>query len=358
MSDDVDTFVAWAPKVHLHCHLEGSLQAATFLELVERDGLSTRYRPGEGAGEQAAGPTDPAEVYRFADFREFLLTFAAVSRALRTPDDYARLAREFVADALAQNVVYGELFISPSVWRFFHPELDLRDAVAAIAQELRAARAHGASFALIVDVTRNFGVNSAGQTMQLAAALGDLDVIGIGLGGDEARFPAELFADVFAQARALGLHTVAHAGEAAGAHSVRAAIEILGAERIGHGVRAIEDPAVVELLCERRIPLEICPSSNALTGAVERDAEHPLAELDRQGAHITIDADDPTLFETSISREYAMVARSMGVPALRRFIAQAVDATFLADADKHALRERVRTELGPVHEKLEQHVRT
>ncbi|MHB8148041.1 MAG: adenosine deaminase family protein, partial [Vulcanimicrobiaceae bacterium] len=247
MSVDIDTFVARVPKVHLHCHLEGSLQAATFLELVERDGLSTRYRPGK----QVDGPTDPAEVYRFADFREFLLTFGAVSRALRTADDYARLAREFVADALAQNVVYGELFISPSVWRFFHPELDLREAVAAIAHELRAARPRGASFALIADVTRNFGVQSASETMRLAATLGDVDVIGIGLGGDEARFPAELFADVFAQARALGLHTVAHAGEAAGAHSVRAAVEALGAERIGHGVRAIEDPAVVVFLLER-----------------------------------------------------------------------------------------------------------
>ena len=345
VSVEIDTFVARAPKVHLHCHLEGSLQAATFVELAARDGVSTRYRPGE----EVPGPTDPAQVYQFADFREFLLTFAAVSRALRTPEDYARLAREFVSDALAQHVVYGELFISPSVWRFFHPHLDLRDAIAAIVGELRSARAHGATFALIVDVTRNFGVQSAGKTMRLAAASRDLDVIGIGLGGDEARFPAELFAEVFTQARALGLHTVAHAGEAAGAQSVRAAVEVLGAQRIGHGVRAIEDPQVVALLRERAVPLEICPTSNALTGAVERDVEHPLAELDRQGVTIVIDADDPTLFGTTIADEYRLVAHAVGTRALGRFIEQAVGASFLPARDKEALHRRVRAELAAAY---------
>ncbi len=123
--------------------------------------------------------------------------FAAVSRSLRDTEDYARLAREFVQDALAQNVIYGELFVSPSVWTFFHPTLDVRETVAAIVHELRTAHPR-ATFALIVDLTRNFGAASAMETAKLAASLTDLDVIGIGLGGDEARFPAELFADAFA----------------------------------------------------------------------------------------------------------------------------------------------------------------
>jgi adenosine deaminase len=328
-----DPAIASLPKIHLHCHLEGSLRAETFVELTRRDGISTRYRPGE----EVAGPTDPAAVYQFADFREFLLVFAAVSRALRTPDDYARLAREFVADALAQNVRYGELFISPSVWSFFHRELDLRAAVRGIVAELRAANAGGAEFALIVDVTRNFGADAAMRTAQLAASLAGEGVIGIGLGGDEARFPAELFSGVFAYARSEGLAVVAHAGEADGAHSVRAAVEDLEVSRIGHGVRALEDPAVVELLVHRGVTLEICPTSNYLTGAARRDAPHPLIELDARGVRIAIDADDPTLFGTTISAEYAHVAELAGMERLRRFIAQAIESSFASPERKAAL---------------------
>ncbi|HTV93707.1 MAG TPA: adenosine deaminase [Verrucomicrobiae bacterium] len=335
--ESLEPAVASLPKIHLHCHLEGCLRAQTFVELTRRYGLSTRYQPG---GAEVVGPTDPARVYDFSTFPEFLLIFAAVSRALASPDDYARLAREFVADALAQHVVYGELFISPSVWAFFHRDLDLAATIRSIVAELRAARAHGAEFSLIVDVTRNFGVDSAMRTAQLASSLAGDGVIGIGLGGDEARFPAELFADVFAFARAQGLHTVAHAGEAAGAQSVAAAIEI-GAERIGHGVRAIEDPSVVALLRDRGIALEISPTSNACTGVVPAGVEHPLHQLDASGVRVTIDADDPAIFGTSISREYALVAQSAGIETLRRFIANAADASFLPPAAKSTLYREV-----------------
>ena len=335
--EPLDPAIASLPKIHLHCHLEGCLQPETFVELTRQYGLSTRFRPGQP---EVPGPTDPARVYEFADFAEFLLIFAAVSRALASPDDYARLAREFVAGALAQNVVYGELFISPSVWSFFHRELDVRATMRAIIAELRAARAAGVEFSLIVDVTRNFGADSAMRTAQLAASMAGEGVIGIGLGGDEAKFPAELFGDVFAFARANGLHTVAHAGEGAGAQSVRAALEI-GAERIGHGVRAIEDPAVVTLLRERAIPLEIAPTSNARTAVVPLNVEHPFHQLDASGVRITIDADDPAIFGTSISDEYALVARRAGMATLQRFIAQAADAAFLAPSAKAALNDRL-----------------
>ncbi len=136
--EPLDPAIGSLPKIHLHCHLEGCLRPETFVDLARRYGLSTRFRPGQP---ELPGPTDPAHVYEFADFAEFLLIFAAVSRALASPDDYARLAREFVAGALAQNVVYGELFISPSVWSFFHRDLDLRATIRAIVAELRAARA-------------------------------------------------------------------------------------------------------------------------------------------------------------------------------------------------------------------------
>lgn len=342
------------PKLHLHCHLEGSLRGATFVELARRYGVPLRYRPSADATAAPLDDGDPADPYRFADFREFLYAFAAVNRALGHPDDYARLAREFVADALAQNVVYGELFVSPSVWTFFHPGLDVREVVAAIAGELRAARPR-AEFGLIVDLTRNFGPESALRTAQLAASLTDLGVIGIGLGGDEARFPPELFAGAFAWAKAAGLQAVAHAGEAAGARSVRDAVERLGARRIGHGIAALDDPATLELLARNRIALEVCPTSNVVTG-VARDGEPAFVELDRAGCVVTIDVDDPAMFKTSIAREYELVERAAGAATLARFVRNAIDASFAREAVKAALRDRLAAELDPARRSGVEHV--
>lgn len=310
------------PKIHLHCHLEGTLHPRTFAELAERDGIVR---------------SEPA--YAFDGFAEFLRLFMDVCRALRTPADYARLAREFVHDATSHGVVYGELFVSPSTWSYFHPELDVRLALEAIAGELQRTRQ--ATFALIVDVTRNLGPESAMRTVKLAAELRHCGIIGIGLGGDEVRFPAEPFAPCFALARDLGLHAVAHAGEAAGAHSVRAAVEVLGAERIGHGVRAIEDEGVVSLLCERRVPLEICPTSNFLTGAVSRSQPHPFLKLYEAGVPVVVDADDPALFETSIEDEYRYVADVAGAHVLRDMIRHAIDASFASESLKEAMRDQL-----------------
>lgn len=319
------------PKIHLHCHLEGTLRAETFVELVRRYRLSTRYAPGR----ELPGPTNVEDVYRFGDFREFLLLFAAVSRALASPEDYARLAREFVIDARVQNVRYGELFVSPSVWSYFHPQLDVPAVIRSIVAEL--AQADGGEFCLIVDVTRNFGPESAMRTARIAAQLAGEGVIGIGLGGDEARFPAPLFAEVFAFARAQGLHAVAHAGEADGAQSVRDAIEVLGAQRIGHGIRALEDKRVVELLRRRGIALECAPTSNRLTGLVGADAEHPLVQLDEHGVVVTVDADDPALFGTTITRELTLVEAMVGRHDTLRFMRNAIDASFAPAERKAAL---------------------
>jgi len=311
-------------KIHLHCHLEGALRAATFLELAAKRGIA---------------PAHPDDVYRFANFGEFLLTFAAVSRSLQDPDDYGRLGREFAEDALAQDVAYGELFVSPSVWQFFHPDIDVRACVRAIRDAFDAAtRGTDVAFALIVDLTRNFGAESAMRTARLATSMTDLGVIGIGLGGDEAKYPPELFRDAFAFARAEGLHCVAHAGEAAGPESVRGAVEVLKAERIGHGVRALEDPATVAMLADRGVPLEVCPTSNFLTGIATRERPHPILDLDAAGCVVTVDADDPTLFRTSISEEYAYVASIAGDAALERFVANAIDASFATPERKAALR--------------------
>jgi adenosine deaminase len=317
------------PKVQLHCHLEGTVRAETFRALAAKYGVEL--------GERA----DPARTYAFQTFGEFLLLFAKVSETLRRPEDFAMIARDYVADAAAQGVVYAEVFISPSVWTFFHHELDIRATVEAIRAALdQAGGPLGIEVALIADLTRNFGSERAEAIARKAVALRDLGVIGVGLGGDESRFPPELYERAYAISRDGGLHGVAHAGEAAGAASVRAAVEVLGAERIGHGVRAIEDPAVVELLAERRIPLEICPTSNRLTGAAPADAVHPLGALDAAGCIVTIDADDPALFGTTLVDEYRYVAETFGEDTLLRFARNAIDASFAPPTRKARLREQ------------------
>ncbi|HZZ64724.1 MAG TPA: adenosine deaminase [Candidatus Baltobacteraceae bacterium] len=342
-----DRFLRDLPKVQLHCHLEGTLQPATFIDLARKHGVALTYRRGEAAPQSVPATPDPARVYDFATFNDFLMTFAAVSRSLATPEDYRRLAYEYVEDALSQNVVRSELFVSPSVWQFFHPDIDVRACVRAMRGEFDRVRDR-LIIALIFDVTRNFGVERAMATAVQAADLQDLGVIGIGLGGDEAKFPAELFEDVFAFAAEQGLYRVAHAGEAAGAQSVQRAVELLGAQRIGHGLRAIDDPNVVDLLARARIPLEVCPTSNMRTGVAKRDEPHALVELDRRGCIVTIDADDPALFRTSITDEYAYVEGVTSRETLLRFVRNAIDAAFADQSQKAALHSRLEAYLTHV----------
>ncbi len=345
--NQTDRFLRRILKVQLHCHLEGTLRAATFLDLARKHGVALTYNPRESSVLPSAAieEADPEAIYRFESFQQFLMTFAAVSRSLAHPEDYERLAAEYVQDAIAHNVQYAELFISPSVWQFFHPEIDVRECVRAMRDVFDASN-DKIGVTLIADVTRNFGAESGMKTARMSVELQDLGVIGIGLGGDEARFPAELFEDVFAFARAEGLHAVAHAGEAAGPQSVRAAIEVIGAERIGHGIRALEDPAVIELLVSRRIPLEVCPTSNALTGVAPRGESHPLVDLHAAGCIVTIDADDPALFRTSITEEYAYVEQVAGRDALLRFAHNAVDASFAPAERKTRLRAALDASVG------------
>jgi adenosine deaminase len=341
------------PKIHLHCHLEGALRASTFLELANKHGVPLRYRPknarsavlseersAESKGQGDTGSDAAVDPYRFSGLQEFLYLFAAVSRSLRDPEDYARLAREFVEDALGQNVIYGELFVSPSVWTFFNPELDVRAALASITAELRAARPR-AIFRLLPDLTRNFGAENAMATARAVAAMQAVDIIGVSLGGDEARFPAKDFADAFAFARAQGLRCVAHAGESDGPHSVRDAVEVLGAERIGHGITALEDAATLALLAQRRVPVEICPTSNRLTGAALAHHPQPYADFDRAGCIVTIDCDDPAIFGASIGAEYELVERAAGAAALERYVRNAVTASFASIDEKRWMEAKI-----------------
>jgi len=279
-------------KAELHLHLEGSVGPETFAELAPE--LSRQQIQA---------------LYRFRDFAGFLECFKAIVKRLGSPEDYALVLGRLLERLEQQNVRYAEITLSAGVvlWK--------GQPLAPIYRALRAAAAGSrVEVGWIFDAVRHFGPQPALEVAQLAAERAGDGVVAFGIGGDEQRGPAEWFGEVFRYARAGGLRLTAHAGEASGPESIWAALEI-GAERIGHGIRAIEDPVLVRHLRDRGIPLEICISSNLATGAAGRLEEHPAKKLYDAGVPITLNTDDPGIFSTSLSREYLLAGRLGFSPA-------------------------------------------
>lgn len=278
-----------AARAELHLHLEGSIAPETLRELDPQ--LSRE---------------EIAEALRFADFESFIRSYVWVTRKLRGPADYALAARRLFEQLAAQGVVYAEVTVSAGVilWK----QQDLRAVFDALAGE--AARSP-VPVRWILDATRQWGVEAARPVFDFAAEHIRDGVVGIGLGGFEEQGPAILYAGLYREARQRGLRLTCHAGETAGPRSVWEALEI-GAERIGHGIRAIEDARLLEELRARDVPLEICISSNLRTGAVKTAAEHPVRRLFDAGVPLMLSTDDPVLFGCSLASEYALAARLFG----------------------------------------------
>jgi aminodeoxyfutalosine deaminase len=305
------------PRVELHVHLEGSIT------------LSRLRRFWGRRGKDPDLPADPAGLFRHRSFPEFLQHFALVTRALRAPEDFALVTSDLSRFLRRQGIVAAEVYLSPVIFtRRGLPFLEILDAVedAAKRGELRG----GPALRWILDGVRQWGAAGCEENLECARAGGGR-VLGIGMGGDESSVPAREFAPLFAEARRLGLRTVAHAGETAGPRSVRDAVEWLGAERIGHGIRAAEDPGVLRLIRRERIPLEVCPTSNLCTGVVQRWRDHPLARLAGCGLRVTLNSDDPSLFRTSLAGEYRSAHRRLGLApsSLYRIHRDSIRASFL-----------------------------
>jgi len=285
----VTEFIHGLKKAELHLHLEGSVEPET---LVEIDPTLTRE--------------NVAEVYGYTDFLGFLRSYAWVNLRLTEPAHFGLITRRLLERLAGQNVAYAELNLSVGVWLW--RELEFEPYFAAVAAE--AARSP-VRVRYIFDAVRQFGVEKGWQVARLAAANRERGVVGFGIGGDEARGPALEFREVFAWAREQGLHLAPHGGETTGPQSVWEALEC-GAERIGHGIGAIEDPALVRHLTQRRIPLEICVTSNLRTGAVASLEQHPLRRLYEAGVPVTLNTDDPAMFGTTLEREYELAATDFG----------------------------------------------
>jgi aminodeoxyfutalosine deaminase len=324
-------FVSRLPKVELHLHLEGSIQPATMREL-------SRSRAGGGSEVDGWIQQQQQRGFRYATFLEFVEAFKFVAVLLETPEDYALAAKRMIEELAAQNVKYAEVTLSAGVVLWKRQPLDaVYEAVRAAALEAEARL--GLRVNWIFDAVRQFGSEHARQVLKWARRYSSAGVVAFGLGGDEERGPAELFREVYREARDLGLHTVAHAGETAGPESVRQAVELLGAERIGHGLAAARSPEVCALLRDRKIPLEACPTSNLAMGLIPRFEDYPLLAFFEAGVILTLNSDDPALFGSSVEQEFLQAARSFSLSRQQvvQLCENAVQSAFLPAEEKQRL---------------------
>jgi len=319
------------PQAELHLHLEGSLQPETVCALAAKYGVP-------------ASTQDVLRRYAYRDFLEFIETFKWVSSLLRAPEDFALALHDLGEQLLAQNVVYAEITLSVGVMLLRHqsPEKNF-EAIAAAAESFRG---RGLKLNFVFDAVRQFGADAAMKVVEAAEGCASESIVAFGIGGDELSIPAKEFRAVYEKAGAIGLHKLMHAGEVGGPEEIRQAIELLGAERIGHGIAAMRDPSLMDLLVERRIPLEICPQSNIRTGALAKQLgrasaqieQHPLPQLFHHGIPVVLSTDDPAMFHTSLRFEYEN-ARRMGLQEseLKRIAKMSFEHAFIDEHDKAAL---------------------
>ena len=289
------------PKIELHVHLEGTMRPQTLLDIARRNDYALPVDTVEGV----------EELYEFRDFAHFIEVWVLTTNALRTADDFRQVVVDYAGEAASHGAVYLEGIFSPAerVRRGVRWE-DMFEGYSDGAQEAREL--HGVEVRLTPDITRGFTMEEAEETVRWSARYRERGVVGVGLGGLEADYAPEPYAPVFEQARADGLASVPHAGEVGGPVSVRGALDALGADRLRHGIRAVEDPGLVDELRDRALVLDVCPISNLRTGAVASLDEHPLRRLAAAGVRCSISTDDPAMFDTDLSRDYDAAA-SLGL---------------------------------------------
>lgn len=319
------------PKVELHLHLEGAAPPA-FIR-----GLAAEKHA------DISGIFDAAGHYSYRDFWDFLKVYEAATSVLTTPADYARLTRAVLAESAASGVIYSECFLSPD----FCGGRDLgawREYLHAIREAAEAAeRQDGIVLRGIVTPIRHFGPAKARETALCAAETAGDWIVGFGLAGDEKAGKPVDFTWSFNCAREAGLRLTCHAGEWGGPDSVRDAIRDLGVERIGHGVRAIEDPALVDELAERGTVLEVCPGSNVALGLYPNFRSHPIERLMKSGVAVTVSTDDPPFFHTTMDREYECLAEAFGwdEPVFRAIAEASARASFCSDETRDKILKRL-----------------
>lgn len=319
-------WLARLPKVELHLHLEGAIPHDALWALMEKYG-------GDPAVPHAGALTG---WFRFRDFPHFLELWIWKNQFLRSYEDFTWIAEAMARDLVAQHICYAEVFFSPS--RFAHVGLTPQGLAEAIRVGL--ARVPEVEVALVADLVRDHGPERALDTLCAVHEAREFGIIGIGMGGSEHRFPPELFREVYHRARQLGFRTSIHAGEAAGAASVWGAVRTLQVDRIGHGTRAEEDPALLEYLVEQQIPLEMCPWSNVATGVVAAIGDHPVRRYVDRGLAVTINTDDPKMFGNTLAGELRLLREHFQFTRaeIRALLLQGIQASWLPPERQAVLR--------------------
>jgi adenosine deaminase/aminodeoxyfutalosine deaminase len=320
------------PKAELHLHLEGTVDPPTLAELSRRHNTplptdNNRYDV-TGSGDELS-EDDVRRLYSYRNFTGFMLAFKAVTERLRTPEDYELVTYRLMQKLRQQNVVHAEVYVSAGVVRWrgqdFAPIFEGMER-----GRERGQRDFGVSLFWIFDAVRHFGPEAAAEVFDLAARWRERNVVGIGLGGDERRGPAEWFRDLYKKAADQGLRLTAHAGETMGPESVWGALN-MGVERIGHGLSIVRDQELIEVLAHKQVPIEICLSSNVRTGACAELSEHPVKKLFDEGLMITLNTDDPSMFQTSLGKEYELAHQEFAFTEdqLRELARNSIEGSFL-----------------------------
>jgi len=316
------------PKCELHLHLEGTIEPPTLVE------LSRKHDAVPLTLEQAQG------LYEYADFHGFMLAFKAVTQRLLTAADYELITYRLMEKLQRQNVVHAEVFVSVGAvyWRQheFEPLFEGMER-----GRMRGEQDFGVSLFWIFDAVRHFGVEPAERVFELATRLKNRNVIGIGIGGDERRGAAEPFRALYDYAAEHGLRRTAHAGETTGPGSIWDALNI-GAERIGHGLTAVQDSELIEVLAQRQVPVEVCVTSNVRTQCLNKIEDHPLRRMFDQGLLVTLNSDDPAMFHTSLIHEYEIAQDVFGFTDehVRELARNSIESSFLPAEKKAQLLDR------------------
>lgn len=330
---NMDQWLVEVPKVELHVHLEGAVQPATLLK------LAAKY--------SVALPSDTVEGlrswYNFSDFGHFIQIYKTISGCLREAVDMELIAREFLQEQASQNILYSEITFTPynqfmNNALTFEPQMD-----AVLRARLWAEKELGIQARFIIDIPR---IISPEEGLRIADWIIDRHadgIVAIGLGGPEIGNPPERYQAAFDKVRAAGIPCVLHAGETVGPESIWSALRVADSRRLGHGVRAIEDPELVAYLREKQIPLEVCPTSNICLKVYPSYAEHSLPKLVEEGLYITINSDDPPMFNTTLTDEYRVLVKEFGwnQEMIRKVIRNAAAVCLLPEAEKLALLKRL-----------------
>lgn len=336
----LETFIRRMPKVELHVHLEGSIQPETLLELARRNQVTLPATTVEGL----------RRWYTFTDFAHFIEIYVAISSCICSPEDIELIAREFLRGQAAQNIQHSEVTFTPYTHFSLNRRIPFADQLAALSRAREwAAAEFGISAGWVLDISRNVRPVEHGLTVADWVIGGrENGVVALGLGGPENGHPPELFAEAFDRALAAGMASVPHAGETVGAESIWGALRSLKAQRIGHGVSCLEDPELVAELRERQIPLEVCPTSNVCLGVAASIADHPLPRLLEEGLYVTINSDDPPMFNTTLTDEYLKIAVAFGFgpETIERLVFNAVRASLLPEPERREMEDSFRDEFA------------